>query len=71
MGTSSRIVPILYIFHSSYLCISKRQLANKFNLNLMIMKTKSLNGRKYDEKPVGLFRCGNYIVAKIKRIYKP
>lgn len=37
----------------------------------MIMKTKSLNGRKYDEKPVGLFRCGNYIVAKIKRIYKP
>jgi hypothetical protein len=35
------------------------------------MKTKILNERKSDEKPVGLFRCGNYIVVKIKRTYKP
>lgn len=34
------------------------------------MKTKTLNERKYDEKPVGLFRCGNYLVAKIKRTFK-
>lgn len=35
------------------------------------MNPKRQDKRKYDEKPVGLIRNGNYIVAKIKRIYKP
>jgi len=35
------------------------------------MNPKKQDKRKYDERPVGLIKCGNYIVAKIKRIYKP
>lgn len=56
-------------FNSPYLCISKRQLANKFNFNLVNMKTKPLNGRKYDEKPVGLFWIDDVPTVIIHRIY--
>lgn len=33
------------------------------------MVTKSLNGRKYDEKPVGLFWIDGVLTAIIHRIY--